>query len=82
LAVKVRLDSLTLVSYLLEFRGGLSSEALAEIIRNLTNNPNNNYLRKVIERYYSKDIDYAKFNGEVVNHLKRRDTYHLKYNWC
>lgn len=73
LAVKVRLDSLTLVSYLLEFRGGLSSEALAEIIRNLTNNPNNNYLRRVIERYYSKDIDYAKFNGEVVNHLKKRD---------
>ena len=74
LAVKVRLDSLTLVSYLLEFRGGLSSEALAEIIRNLMNNPNNNYLRRVIERYYSKDIDYAKFNSEVVNHLKRRDT--------
>ncbi len=71
---QVRLDSLTLVSYLLEFRAGLSSEALAEIIKKLTNNPNDNYLRKVIERYYLKDIDYAKFNSQVTNYLSRRDS--------
>ena len=73
LQAKIRLDSLTLVSYLLEFRTGLSSEALAEIIKKLTNNPNDNYLRKIIERYYSKDIDYAKFNNQVMNYLSRRD---------
>ena len=80
LAVKVRLDSLTLVSYLLEFRSGLSfrpglsSEALTEIIKKLLNNPNDNYLRKIIERYYSKDIDYAKFNNQVMDYLSKRDS--------
>ncbi|MEO0223562.1 MAG: Wzz/FepE/Etk N-terminal domain-containing protein [candidate division WOR-3 bacterium] len=71
---KVRLDSLTLVSYLLEFRSGLSSEALAEIIKKLISNPNDNYLRRIIERYYSKDIDYAIFNSQVVSNLSRRDS--------
>jgi len=74
LQAKIRLDSLTLVSYLLEFRGGLSSEALAEIIKKLTINPKDNYLRNIIERYYLKDIDYAKFNNQVVNYLSRIDS--------
>lgn len=69
----LRLDKLTLVSYLLEFKEGISSEATAEFIRRLVNNPNDDYLREVIERFYKKDVDFARLNNLVVTYLKKRD---------
>ncbi|MEO0202720.1 MAG: Wzz/FepE/Etk N-terminal domain-containing protein [candidate division WOR-3 bacterium] len=76
IADKLRLDSLTLVSYMfmLEFKSQSSSYALADFIRKLISDPNNSYLREVISRFYTKDIDYAKLNNEIVNYLAKRDT--------
>ncbi|MCX7948413.1 MAG: Wzz/FepE/Etk N-terminal domain-containing protein [candidate division WOR-3 bacterium] len=74
LADTLRLDKFTLVSYLLEFKGGISSEATAEFIRRLINNPNDYYLREIIERFYKKDIDFARLNNHIVTYLKKRDS--------
>ncbi len=71
-ASQIRLDSLALVSYLLAFRP--SNEALARFIEKLIGNPNDPYLRRVIERFYNKDIDFAKLNNEIINYLVKRDT--------
>ncbi len=72
IASRLRLDTLTLVSYLLEFKP--SDEALAKLIEKLIANANDPYLKRVIERFYSKDIDFAKLNNTIVNYLLKRDT--------
>ncbi len=72
IADKLRLDSLTLVSYMLEFKP--TDQALAKFIEKLISDPNNAYLREAISRFYKKDIDYTRLNNEIVNYLTKRDT--------
>jgi len=76
LANRIRLDSLTLVSYLLGFRTTDEplDEALARIVERLILNPNDNYLRNVIIRFYNKDIEYDNLNKAIISLISRRDT--------